>query len=478
MSRRLLVAAGGSVGGGGGPVDPDDPDAPPQTSDWPTTADITVLALRPEGRTLAARYATNDAQVTEADDILQDAVFDAGLAGGYSAWGDPGPDYSTRLVLAPGTYVDSAITAWRAVVGAGGPGNRTIIDKPGASGGAVHSYGAAYMENLHMVGHGIPNETGPKYPWHITGGPYSVAVNCTFDCSGYESATAFVGADGSSGHLIVLYKCDFIALAGDDGSFNIHGPGDSSTPALPLSLVFIDCIGLDDVALSVPAGVAGNGEGSTLHVINTPCASIGGTTGTHVYTDGDAPASGTNAATIHRDVTSWTPPEHAPLPDNDEGYDYYYPSAITSPPTTQRIDGVTTAPFQPVSGRTYLTRVHLDQAMRVTHCGVTLTTAAGNVKLRPEPANTLTGNPPGDVAVFGGGQAAALGDVVYQHQYARTRYPGSPGIWVGMQFDNTTVRVTGSTQIPAGDMYYTDDGTTFTPVTPGTLHPLAFVRGT
>lgn len=480
MSRLSVLAVSGNSGGGG--VDPDAPVVVPPT-DYPYTTDPLILALRPDGRLLAAVRVSTPEQVTAADTTLNNAVSTEGFKGGYLAWGDSGPDYSTRQVMSAGTYPDAGITDWRAVVGAGGPGNRTVINKPGASGGAVHSYGAAYMENLHMVGHGVPNATGPKYPWHITGGPYSVAVNCVFDCSGYESSTAFIGADGQPGHLIVIYKGDFRALPGDSGSFNIHGPADGTPPDRPLTLVFIDCIGLDETGLSVPAGVATNGEGSSLYVINTPCASLSGVAGTHIYTDGDAPASGFNAATIHRGVSQWTPPDHAPLPDNDYGYGYYYPSAIASPPSTHKAKPTVDGQLQPVAGRIYYVKVHLDTAARITHSGVSASVGGGTWNVRHDPIEPQNaGQPPATGDPWGGGAdigALAVGSNLWQHYYARSRYPGSPGFWVAIKFSSTAARVDGSTAYAAGEAYYSDNnGASVVAVAPGALHPLPFLRGT
>lgn len=481
MSRRTLLTGSAAPafeipdplpGGGGGDPDPG--------TGWPDTDDTTLLALRPAGRVVASGTVANTAARNTESARLVAAIDADGLGGGYGYWDYAGPDYRTELFLQPGTYTGGGNSAWRSVVGTD-PDNRTVLASDVANGGVIHSFGSHYMENLHLTAITNSENSAPKYPWHITGGEMCIAANCTFDLSQIEPGTieggsgiaGWVGADGDSGMTILLYKCHFEPgpLA---NTLNIHGPGGELR--LPMTTIFVDCTGLDSLELYAPGDVATEGGGSRLYVINTPVAKVGAAAGCHVYTDGAAPAMSSNAGTIHRGVTEWPIPEGGM---SDLWSEHFYPSSVGSGYTyTPTVTDA--APFQPVVGRTYYTRIRPDRAARYTHFGVTCTTAAGQYAIRSNPADSpyvRDEAPP--IESLDPDVTLALGANQWKAYYAYTRYPGDNGFWHRVEFSSSSARVTGSATL-AGitDCAYTDNGTTLVPVAAGTPHPLPFVRAT
>lgn len=480
MSRRSLLAATGRA-----PVIPDPPDGgggDPDPTGWPTTTDPVVLAMRPTGRLVASGTATDTATRDALASSLAAAV-DADAQAGFLYWDGIGPDYRTELFVQPGTYAGGGNSSWRAIVGTD-TNQRTVLASSVANGGVIHSFGSHYMENLHLTAQTNGSNTAPKYPWHITGGEMNIAANCTFDLSqiepdtvtGGEGIAGWVGADGDAGMTIVFYGCHF-----EPGplmnTLNLHGPATGDL-RLPMTTIFVNCTGLNGVEIYCPGGVATAGGGSRLYVINTPVAGLGADTGCHVYTNSAAPAMTANAGTIHRDVTTW------PIPDgglSDLWSDYFYPSSIGDEPTTIAPTVTDAAPMAPVAGRTYLTRVRLPSALHVNVSGVTITTAAGQVRQFHFPADTpyAVDEAPSPAHPTTNPETVTMGQMPWTHYYAYTRYPGGNGIWHKVQFTNASARVTGSAQL-AGltDCYYTDDGTTLVPVAAGTPHPVPFIRAT
>lgn len=474
----LLAGTTGSI-----VVPPVDPPAP--TTGWPTTTDPVVLAMRPTGRTVTEGRATDDATAATESTRQVNAIQADARPDGFGYWDMAGPDYRTTLFYAPGTYSGSAPSDWRALVGEN-PSSRSLIAKRDNSGGVVHSFGSLYMENLHLQGLTTTDHFTPKYPWHMTGGQMCIAANCTFDNSAVTSdvttgdggIAGWLGADGTSGMTIILYKCNFVAGVRGNG-LNIHGP--SGAMSKPMTLVFVDCTGLDTVEILAPGILASNGQPSRMYVINTPMAKIGAGPGCYVYTNGTAAAHPGNEGTIVRSTTTW------PVPTG--GIDtpwssYYYPSKIGTGTYDSTHTVTDAAPFQPVVGRTYFTRIRLDQAMHVTHAGVYVTTAAGRLGVSTQPATTPyladeVPNAAAPVTVGANSADAVLGTQAIKQYNAYSRYPGDNGIWVKCAFSSSSVRVSGSSQI-AGmtDCAYSDDGTTLVPVTAGTPHPRMFIRST
>lgn len=476
---RMLAAASSGV-----PIVDPPPDPEPPTSGWPSTADATLLALRPSGRVVASAEATDSATRDTAATALLNAVY-ADARTGFGYWDGIGPDYRTDLFLVPGnTYTGGGNSDWRAIVGTN-PATRTLIEARNNSGGVIHSFGSIYMENLHLRPLTTVEKSAPKYPWHITGGEMCVAARCTFDLSAIEADTiqggngiaGWVGADGKQGMTIIFYKCDFIAgpIA---NTLNIHGQG--STEDNPMTLAFIDCTGLNSVEVFTPgADVTASGERNRFYIINTPMSKIGGNANTDIYTDGAAPAMALNAATITRGTTAWDVPEGGL---SDLWADYYYPSSIGVAPIKLTPTVSDAAPMQPVAGRTYITRIRNTTAMRVTHSGVTVTTAGGQVSYTHIPADSpyLRNEAASPAHPTLDPLTVTSGDMTWKAYYAYSRYPGDNGFWHKVRFTGSSaVRVTGSAQL-AGltDCYYSDDGVTLVPVAAGTPHPLPFIKST
>ena len=480
MSRRtLLAAAGSSVGtipdppdGGGG-----DPDPPGTT--WPTTTDPVLLAMRPTGRVVASGVATDATTYNALSESTADAVSTEGQTG-YLYWDYSGPDYRTTLFLQPGaTYPGGGAFDWRAIVGTSAT-TRALMERRDNSGGVIHSFGSMYLENLTLRPLTTTDNSAPKYPWHMTGGKMYIAANCAFDLSQIEADTieggsgiaGWIGTDGDSAMTIVLYKCDFIS-GPKANTLNIH---DGGPPEHPMTLIFVDCTGLDSLGLVCPGGPSSDGEKNKLYVIDTPCASLWADDDGEVYTDGDAPAASGSTGTINRGVTTW------PIPDgglSEHWQDYFYPSSVggtyTYTPTVSDA-----APFQPVVGRTYYTRLRPDRAGRWTHSGVTGTTAAGQYVSRHQPADTpYARDEDPTIELVYPDTTLAVGTNAMKAYFAYSRYPGDNGFWIKQSFSSASARVTGSAML-AGitDCAYTDDGTTLVPVAAGTPHPLPFIRAT
>lgn len=473
----MLTASGVMVaipdplpGDGGGDPDP---------TGWPTTADPVLLAMRPAGRTVASGTATDAATFDSLAVSTAEAVTAEGQ-GAYLAWNYGGPDYRTTVFMEPGsTYPGGGAYDWRALVGTD-PAERSVMEKRDNSGGVVHSFGSIYMENLHLAPQTTVANSAPKYPWHITGGKMCIAANCAFDLSQIESDTieggegiaGWVGADGDSGMTIVLYKCDFIPGV-KANTLNIH---DGGPPDHPMTLIFVDCTGLDDVELVCPGSASGDGQKNRMYVIDTACASLSADGDGEIWTNGAAPAAGGSSGTIHRGVTDWPIPEGGL---SEFWQDHYYPSSVG---TTYTYTPTVTdaAPFQPVVGRTYYTRVRPDRAGRYTHSGVTCTTTGGMWAGRLQVADTeydrdvdptIESLTPDMTLVSGANQKPGY--------YAYSRYPGDNGFWVSVEFSSASARVTGSAEL-AGitECFYTDDGSTIVPVAAGTAHPLPSIRAT
>lgn len=463
-------------GGGGGGTDPD----PPPAVGWPTTTDPVLLAMRPTGRVVASGTVANTAARDTESERQVNAILSEARTG-YGYWDYGGPDYRTAIFMQPGTYTGGGQYEWRSLVGTN-PANRTVMEARNNSGGVVHSFSSLYMENLRLVPLTTVDNSAPKYPWHITGGRMCIAANCAFDLSQIESDTieggsgiaGWIGADGDSGMTIILYKCDFIP-GPKANTLNIH---DGGPPEHPMTLVFVDCTGLDNLGLVCPGGASTDGQKNRLYVINTPCASLWADGNGEVFTNSAAPAATGSTGTITRGVTAWPVPAGG-LSELWE--DYYYPSSVGAAYKYQ--PAVTdAAPMAPVPGRTYYTRLRPDRAGRYTHGGVTVTTVGGQISQSHTPSDTLyTRNEPVNPQIPQVDPIAVTsGELAWRAYYAYSRYPGDNGFWHKVRFTGSSaVRVTGSAQLGGlTDCYYSDDGVTLVPVTAGTPHPLPFIRAT
>lgn len=465
MSLLLLLAAAKAAA----PTQPTDP-----PSQWPATTDATLLALRPGGRTLITRRVggsgATDATIAAACDAVKAAQ--DGQPGYLNLTEFVGPDHLGAVLLAPGTLNEvSGTGAYVALVGTD-PAARTIIESTSqAADGILHPYGSFYAENLHLRPLTNPvDNSAPKYCIHLGPGQMSTIANSTLDLSGIAAGTltgaagiaGWVGADGTTGQWITFYQCDFIGSTGVPGAngFNLHGHDVT---------VFDGCTGLDSTELHVPSP-------GTLYVLNTPCAGVKGQAGDHIYVTPGTTVLPGNAATIH-EATSWPIPAAHGLPSDWDAY--YYPSAIGTG-AIHDIAVTDAAAMAPVPGRTYVMRVPITSANRVTHARVNITTAAGQIALYHSPADTpYERNLPAPPASLAPATAATAGIMERQHYYAYTRYPGDHGFWVQFAADNASLRVEGSAELPGlTDCYYTDDGTTLTQVNAGTRFPVLRLRGT
>lgn len=483
MSRRLLLSGRTAdpvvipdpLPGDGGGGDPD----PGGGTGWPATTDPVLLALRPAGNVAASGTVTDTESFFNESD-RQIAAIVAQTQAGYGFWDYGGPDYRTAIFMQPGnTYPGGGSYDWRSLVGTD-PDNRSVMERRDNSGGVIHSFSSLYLENLHLRPLTTAGKSAPKYPWHITGGKMCIAASCAFDLSAIEPDTieggdgiaGWIGADGDSAMTIVLYKCDFIPgpLA---NTLNIH---DGGPPEHPMTLIFVECTGLDGVEVFCPGGPSEDGQKNRLYVIDTPVAALGCDTDGEVFTNGSAPAMVASTGTIHRGVTDW------PIPAggvSEFWADYYYPSSIgttyTYTPTV-----ADAAPFQPVPGRTYFTRLRPDRAGRYTHSGVTATTPAGQWKIQHGPADTAyERDVPISATTLTPDTPVTAGINEWRGYYAYSRYPGDNGFWTYVAFSSASARITGSAEL-AGltDCFYSDDGATLVPVAAGTPHPLPFIRAT
>lgn len=469
---------------GGGGTDPEPPGS--LWAGWPSSSDTTLLSLRPHGR----RYGIATVAPTGADFTTVGAgssearaeALNAASAGSLS-WDGIGPDYRNDVLIGPGTYNEGLGGGdWACYVGTTGNPADVILQADGGGGGVIHSFGSQYLEALTLRAYSSDGDLSPKYPWHITGGPVTIAQRCIFDTrgavdgvsTGGNRTAGLVGKDSST--LTAFYDCTFKATPGTADGFNMHG--EATMRDLPETALFIKCTTEGVASIGSTGNLSLTGQKSRLYVIglvhDEHLTEITADANTDVYTDSDLPVTG--AAAVYRGVTTWPTIVDGLLP---ELADFYYPSSLGDEPVDWQPTVPDAAPMAPVVGRTYITRVDPDIAMRVTHSGFTATTAAGNYGIVHRVADTayVTAEPVTAENLAGGGWGVALGKNAWAHPYAFTRYPGNNGFWVKVAWTDATVRVTGSAALPGIiDCYYTDDGTTLVPVAEGTPHPVPFVR--
>ena len=431
---------------------------------WPATTQA-LAAMRPTGRLLGTRRVAlsdaTDASIAAANDAGATLVTTDSRSGGALSWNYTGPDYRVDTLVGPGTHTGSGTGSWKCIVGTD-PVERPVVSTTGLASGTIHTYGSAWLENLRIESR--TDGTGrPKYPWHITGGQVSVAINCEFWTDGAQA----IGMDGESGHYVLLYGCTL------NSTTNFHGPADGSNQSAPITYVLVNCTSTHDVTMTATP-ITGGGK-STIHVIGGSIPGIVTNAHIDVYTDHPTmPVTGANSTT--RGVTTW-PGLVGGLPDNWRAH--YYPSKIGQ---ASRIEpGLAgAAPMAPVPGRVYITRVKSTTAMRARRVHVQCTTAAGQFAAFFTPADASLGAPTAaPAALLAPTTALTAGDKSWTHYYAYTRHPGDGGWWAKCQFSSADARVLGST-ILAGetDCYYSDDGTTLVPVAAGTAHPVMAISDT
>lgn len=486
--RRMLLARRGSTlvppdppDGGGGET-PSDPNL---WLGWPATSDPILQSFRPHGRRVAVRSvgipgATN-ADLNEAATASKVAATEFGL-GGKGFWDGAGPDYRYDVLIGPGTYNGSMGGGqWGCYIGTTGDPEDVILQADDGSNGVLHSFGPQYLEGLTLRAYTSDGDESPKYPWHITGGPVTIAANCVFDVSdaidgGGNRTAGVVGKDSSV--LTIFYRCTFRATPGVADGFNMHGaptPGDLAETA-----IFLDCTTEGVASIGSTGNVSSTGDLARLYVIGLThdehLVEIGADANAEVYTDTDLPVGGSPAA-VFRDVTDWAEVVDGLLPELAA---YYYPSALPEPsPVDQTIPVDDASPMAPVPGRTYFVRIRQEEALRARASGFTCTVAAGEYGIAILPADTpYVRDEPVKRDLVDPGSLLTVGTVVHENFYAYTRYPGDNGIWVKVAFDNAAARVLGSASLPGlTDCAYSDDGTTLVTVSEGTPHPIVFVRG-
>lgn len=488
--RRLLLTGKQPLqipappdGGGGGPIDPGPTN--PLYPGWPATTDTFLESIRPKGRRIittsvgipGAAYTTVAAAATAAANAVNADGLDGGLY-----WDGAGPDYRNDVLIGPAIYNEEGGGGqWNCYVGTSGDPTNTVLQFGGDSGGTLHTFGSIYLENLTIKAYSVDGDVSPKYPWHITGGPITIAANCIFDVRGAVSGVSAVGGNRTAGLvgkdssvLTIFYKCKFIGdpAAGITG-FNMHG---GSTPGRwPETCIFLDCETENISGIGSTGNLSLTGERSKLYVINLThdglLGEISSDANTDVFTNTSLALTG--GTTITYGVNEPPALVNGMLPELDA---FFYPSAIGEQ-GDQSVTVTDAAPMSPVANRQYYVKIRLTEAQRIQVAGYVCSFADGNYGISLEPVDTpyeLDKLPSLDL--LGTSVPLALGRVASQHYYAYTRYPGDNGIWVKVRFNSATAQIMGSAQLPGlTDCFYTDDGVSLNAVTAGTPHPLLFI---
>lgn len=497
MSRRLLIAPGGTAAAPITPTDPDDGLPDPGGDGFPTTTDPIVTLLRPTGvRVTGTATGTPGVPVGN----TQGAMYATMEAASLTPYGKEGPDDSGILYLPPGVYRGGFGTGhWQSIVGLGDtPDDVVIFHDNITADGVIHPYAPLYVENLTIkASHDYELDQSPKYCVHIGGSARTTFVNVIFDSTEADTSTtdstwgggATVGMDGSPGVNLIFYRCEFYPKGSTVG-MNLHG-GPLGTP--PSRVSFIDCIAPNGVQYSYGAGADNNANpDDELYVIG---GTIGGqivaSDNVHVYTNltNQVYGAGSTNPTVTRNHTDWPTPTSKGLVDF--WLNYYYPSGLEATGTTEIKATVTdTAPMTPVAGRTYYCPIPITETRWFNRFGIHGRSGSGAAfgwKASPDKeiyyGSAQFANEPHEdlrapLTTTGALPAGRMLEQYYDRSWVAfpaTSYGGNR-MWFAFKMPNTTgVTIDGSAQLPGlHDCYYSDDnGTTLVKATAGTPFPLA-----